>query len=133
MKHTPTKEVDMFPPGTYEAVVVRAEEKVSQKGNEMIELVLRVYSADGATIPVYDYLISAESSAWKIRHFCKSSGLDYEKGDLSADECLGQNVRVILAVTKDAGGKYPDKNTVKDYLERNGNAVHGTADDDIPF
>jgi hypothetical protein len=133
MKHTPAKEVDMFPPGTYEAVVGRAEEKTSQAGNEMIELVLRVYGPDGATIPVYDYLISADSSAWKIRHFCKSAGLDYEKGDLSTGECDGQNVRVILAITKDKNGKYPDKNTVKDYLERNGNAKDGGPDDDIPF
>jgi hypothetical protein len=133
MKHTPTKEMDMLPPATYDAVVGRAEEKVSQAGNEMIELVLRVYGPDGATVPVYDYLISSESSAWKIRHFCGSAGLDYESGELTAEQCLERNVRVILAITQDKKKQYPDKNTVKDYVERNGDSKHGTADDDIPF
>lgn len=144
MRYTPRTEEDdeqrvssLLPPGTYDAVVAAAEEKVSKSGNSMIELVLKVYTNAG-TKNIYDYLVASDGAGWKIRHFCRSAGLNYETGELDAAQCVDRNVRVELIVKHQAG--YSDKNAVTDYAERaNGATPQHTGstsfgpDEDIPF
>jgi len=125
---------DMLPAGQYAASVKAAKEKVSKSGNEMIELILTVYGPNGSQVDVFDYLLSTDAMQFKVKHFCESAGLDYERGELQAIDCEEKSVKVNLEIKKQEG--YPDKNNVKDYLPR-ATAVTVTEvkddDSDIPF
>jgi hypothetical protein len=125
----------LLPEGQYEAVVKRAEEKVSKSGNPMIELIVTCFTVTGAKVDVFDYLLSTDDWAWKVRHFCESAGLEWAGGSLNDHQCVDRNVRVNLSIKKQAG--YPDKNSVADYLPRPTFAVNAVnrapEDDDIPF
>lgn len=114
---TPVNELDLFPDGDYDAVVLRAEEGKSQKGNNMLILTLRVYHPTGQSKLVTDYLIDLESVAWKTRHFCETAWLDYDAGTIEAEDIRDANVRVRVE-TEAAQNGYPAKNKVKDYLAK---------------
>jgi hypothetical protein len=103
-------------PGVYDGEVLKAEEKTSKKGNDMIVLTLKFYGAgDDATV-VNDYLL--DSMPKKLRHFCEAAGiLDlYESGEFQADDCQGRSVKARLKVDRDPSGQYEDKNAVADYV-----------------
>jgi len=125
----------LLPEGQYEAVVKRAEEKVSKSGNPMIELIVTCHGPTGGKYDVYDYLLSSDDWAWKVRHFCESAGLEWAGGTLTDRDCVDRNIRVNLSIKKQAG--YADKNSVADYLPRPTFAVSSVnrapEDDDIPF
>lgn len=125
----------LLPEGQYEAVVKSAKEKVSKSGNPMIELILSCYSSTGAKYDVFDYLLSTDDWAWKVRHFCESAGIDWRGGDLDDFECVEKNVRVNLGIKRQPG--YADKNNISDYLPRAGSGPKVTKveddDDSIPF
>lgn len=139
MRYDPKSEVDnnLLPDGEYEAVVMVANEKVSQTGNEMIEIMLEVYRPDGGKSSAFDYLVSSAKTLWKVRQFCESAGIDYMGGQLEADELVNLNVRVALVTEEQKG--YRPKNKVVEYLLRNGKTpvaagagppAHG--DEDLP-
>lgn len=127
MQFTPRSEEELdtrtlLPAGEYAATVTQASEEVSKSsGNEQIHLVLKVKDDQGNQNTVHDYLL--EAMGGKLRHFCASAGLmsEYDAGQLTAQDCSGQDVRVRLGIEK-GSEKYPDKNVVKDYLSRNGHA-----------
>ena len=135
-RHRPVQELDVFPKGEYDAVVIRAAEKRSKKGNDMLEVMLKVFHPSGQTKVVYDYLVNQESMAFKIRHFCESAGLDYDAGEIDASRVSEASVRVRLAIQDDEFGK---KNVVRDYVPRPNVPMSQQAapfevtDSDIPF
>lgn len=120
MRFTPKTEAELkvvFPPGEYPAEVKSAVDAVSQKGNDMIKLGLKVFGPDGTqTSMVTDYLM--EAMLGKMLHFCEATGLmdRYNAGTLNADDCMDRQVRVKLKVDRDKSGQYPDKNSVADYV-----------------
>lgn len=129
-RYNPDDVNQLLPSGDYDAVVKRAELKVSAQGNDMIELILTCYAAGGIRGDVYDYLVFTPGALYKIKQFSESAGLDFGRGELQAEECSGKNVRVSVGISKQAG--YADKNKVADYLVQIGGQVK-PADDDIPF
>lgn len=127
---------DLLPPGQYDAVIMSAEDKVSTKGNEMLELQLRVFDAQGQEFGVQDFLTATPRMQWKIRHLCESAHVDYEREDLPASEFEGRNVRIDVVV--ETNPKYGPQNRVADYLPRSNGATvvpvrHEPEDADIPF
>lgn len=139
-KNQATEPNPLFQRGTYDAVVKRAVEKVSAAGNDMIEVILTCYAPDGTETDVFDYLVFSPGMLYKVRHFCESAGIDFDKGELAAEECVEQNVRVQLKIEKQEG--YRDKNSVDDYVGKSAMkrepvaARAGAAakqDADIPF
>lgn len=133
MNFSPKKDEELgvygvLPAGTYTFVVVKAVDKTSKAGNEMIEMEIVVSSTEGTKSKVYDYLL--EVLAWKLKHFCQSTGLSkqYETGMLTADMCKGAEGVCVLAVQKkDESGNYHDKNVIKDYV------VADIKNEDLPF
>ena len=99
--------------GTYPFEVLRAADKFSKAGNEIIELKLGVYDG-GDCVHVFDYLL--EKLAYKLRNFAETTGqLDkYEKGELLAADCEGKTGFCKVIVDVQPG--YSPKNAVKDYL-----------------
>jgi hypothetical protein len=110
----------LLPEGVYPFEVMQATDKISQAGNEMIELKLVVFG-DESTPHVFDYLL--EKLAYKLRHFAETTGLlaAYEAGELTAEMCLNKEGYCKLAVEKKAG--YDPRNTVKDYVVKDKTAA----------
>lgn len=122
--------------GDYE--VIKAEAKTSKTGNSMIELTLKVWDSLGNQGNIFDYLIlnGHNLSMRKIRHFCYSSGLisSYEEGKLNAYQCLGKVGKLQIGIQKDKEGKYPDKNSVNDYIYLEKNIKNDAPiNDKVPF
>jgi len=135
----------LFQKGVYSAVVKRATEEVSKSGNDMIKLILTCYGADNTETDVFDYLVFTPGMLYKVRHFCESAGINFDKGDLTAEECQDQNIQVELKIEK-GEGTYRDKNVVNDYVGKSAakrgavptgagpvKAGARAADPDLPF
>ena len=118
--------------GIYDAVITESQDKVSQSGNPMMDITLAVYDDNGKTTNVRDFLVFTPKMMWKVINFSKSSGLmeGYISGKLCSEMVINQRVKVKISVEsgglipedklkdKPLGAKYPDKNKVEDYLER---------------
>jgi hypothetical protein len=129
--------------------VYDASEETSAAGNEQIKLTLHVFNTEGKRRTVFDYLVSMESVAYKIRHFAEATGIvaQYEKGDLMPSEIVQRTGRLKLRIKKGTNG-YPDQNAVQDYIKA-GERIHvpnvaprpssrvkslaSELDDEIPF
>lgn len=111
----PEKFRSVFAKGTYDGEVVKAEEKVSKKGNEMIALTLKAFHQD-QTVLVNDWLVSMDEMIPKIFAFCSSAGIldEYHAGELTAELCVGLSVKVKLDIEVNA--EFGDKNIVKGYV-----------------
>lgn len=120
MKITPKsqEEIDLeglLEKGVYDFEVIKSEDKVSKKGNEMIHVRLKVFHNNGFQF-VDDYLMEAMS--YKLRHFCETTNLldKYESGELTADDCAGSSGKVKIDI--EPSGEFPAKNVAKDYGEK---------------
>ena len=138
--------------GEYEAVIEKAEARLSSTGNNMIEVHLNVYDATGKPNPIRDYWVFTPNMMWKAIHGSDSAGLakEYEERKFHPDMLPGRNVRVILGLQrgneipadklngKPPGSRYPDKNVVQDYVKKAdqkavSKPVDNFQDDLIPF
>lgn len=142
MKISPISEAAATAPGLFKRgpgdfEVMTAEEKVSKSGNPMIELLNKVYDAEGKSRLIKDWLVESEGMAYKTRHYAVSTGqlAQYEKGELRAADQPGKTGRCQIGIEKQEG--YPDRNNIKDYLVPSGKLIasipDAELDDDIPF
>jgi len=108
------KAANLLPEGVYDFEVFDAVDKVSKSGNDMIELHLKVFTDDGSTRQMRDWIL--ESFAHKLRHFCEACGLtkQYEAGALTANDCIGMAGKVRVVQQTREG--YDPQNSVKDYI-----------------
>lgn len=102
---------DLLPAGFYPARVIRSEEKLSAKGNPMIEMRLIASTPDNAmATTVRYYLPLADNMAWKIDQFLYSIGRGPSLGEtvvVVASEYEGATCYVELAVeTSQRGNQY---------------------------
>jgi len=118
--------------------VLKAEDATSKSGNEMIQLLLKVWDNQGQQGNVFDYLLP--KLAWKIKQFCLATGIPLEKfksGELSASDCLGKTGKAFIKTQKDKTGQYADKTVIAGYAEleeaKNNKTGAEFKDDDIPF
>jgi hypothetical protein len=143
MRFTPISEADaavagLLKRGIYDFEVKDAHEKESKAGNDMIEMLVRIYETSGHYRNVFDWLVDTEATAYKVRHFAAATGMlpQYEKGELRADDVIGKTGRCHVVVKKQEG--YPEKNSISDYLAAGpGPLIASVAapemDDEIPF
>lgn len=105
------------PAGDYNLRVANAEQTTSKSGNDQIKLTLRIIREDGTDgVTVFDYLVFAASSVWKVTHFLKSLGkYPGDDVDLSLDpiDLIGEEVHATLKVEVYEGKK---SNKVSAYL-----------------
>ncbi len=101
----PTARPDFAPAGDYELEVLNAEETVSQKGHDMIELKLR---AEPGGAVFFDHLVFTESSYWKIDAFRAAIGEKIKPDqeiEIHADDLIGRKGRSRLIVEEYQGRK----------------------------
>lgn len=148
MKVTPKTEAEIAAmnlrdPGEYDFLVTEATDKLSAKGNEMVELKLQMEDSEGRTFTVFDYLVSIDVMAYKIRHFAQCVGLmdQYDAGDMAAEYIQGRTGKAKVGV-QPAKGQYQAKNIVTDYIpaplvSSSSTVANGRTaaelDDEIPF
>jgi hypothetical protein len=135
--------MNLIQPGVYDFEIIEAIDKTSQSGNEMIALKLKVWDHQGHERIVFDYLL--ESMHFKFFHFAEFTGLmdKYNAGCLMAEHCLGKTGKVDIIIQPDKKGLYPDRNSVKDYIDPSHvaerkmselpKAKEEVFDDEIPF
>jgi len=100
-----TARPDFVEPGDYPVEVIHAEETVSQKGHDMIELKLRV-EPSGAIL--FDHLVFTPNAFWKIDAFRVATGeqiVPDEDVEIIADDLIGRTGRARLIVEEYNGRK----------------------------
>jgi len=145
--------------GEYDAIISASQDKVSSSGNDMMDMTVTVFDAEGKAHEVRDFLVFMKAMMWKIVHCAGSAGMmpTYQAGKLCSETITGKRVRVKVGIDagkpipedrlngKPFGSCYPDKNKIEDYLKRD-NVAQPTAnvvpipkfqedvlDDDVPF
>lgn len=135
------EEENLISKGIYDFEVHSAKDTFSKKGNDMTELVLTVLDNEGVERKVFDYLVSVDAFAFKIKHFAQATGLEtqYQSGDLPADLMLGRTGKCKLDIQPAKNG-YRAKNVVADYIKTGDAQAAEIAkrpavqlDDEIPF
>lgn len=120
------KDSMVLSPGEYDFEIETAVEKTSKKGNDMIEMQVRIFCPDGTTRLLRDWLVAGgDLGELKINHFVHATGLQdcYFAGNFSALDCEGACGRLRLTIT--SSEQYGDQNSVKDYI------VAKTPDDEM--
>jgi hypothetical protein len=148
MKHTPLSDEEiakdgLLEPGIYDFEVANAEDKVSSKGNDMIEVKLNVFEADGSVRSMRDWIMPQMKK--KFKHFHNACGMmdKYESGSLVASDVIGKAGKCMVVLdeyTNKDGLKIPT-NKVDDYVKRDNLETYAKAstkaaaalDDEIPF
>lgn len=103
---------DMVPPASlepnkvYDATVIAAEERVSQKGNPYISLKLSVYVTPDKPVTQYTQVMVAFPP--KLKAFCLSAGLyrQLASQELHYSDCGNKSCRVIIGSKKNDKGYY---------------------------
>lgn len=133
------KPFEPIPKGEYSFEVLDSQDKVSSKGNDMIEVLLGIWNSEKIICRIFDYLLPSMEA--KLRHACDACGLldKYQQGSLSASDFMGRSGTVKIRI-KAATQQYPAKNEVEDYVCRPakqlGQQHDGPpplTDDDCPF
>lgn len=125
-------EKSMLAIGEADFEVTKATDKISSKGNPMIELQIKVWDKDGKQGTLFDYIVS--NVHWKMLQFFASIGAPdlYFEGDIDPNMLVGMTGRAILAVQKDKTGKYSDKIVISEYLEKSNATKNATTKSDEP-
>ncbi len=113
--------VNLLPEGIYKYKVIESTDTISQNsGNDMIKLVLKIYTNDGKDWKVYTNL----SLIKLLSHFCRVNDMEdvYKSKHIEAYQCMDKSGgRVVIGMEKEkpreGGGVYKAKNIVKDYIE----------------
>lgn len=109
----------LLPDGIYNYQVIKAEDKISQAGNEYTSITLKIWDNDGK-----EHLVFTNMALIKLlKHFCDANGMqdEYKLGDIAAESFLHKTSgRVVIGVEGEKpdgkGGMYKAKNIVKDYI-----------------
>ena len=136
----------LFEPGIYGFEVIQhhqfgehyqyTKDTESKKGNDMMQLVIRIFDPEGRSTVLRDYLLDVVPRKLKESAYACGLGNDYEAGTLCAEKYIGKSGNLELAVqpgrNKNDGTdeKYPDRNVVNAYVIA---ANDSHLDDDIPF
>ena len=89
---------------TYDAKVVEAREKVSQKGNDYINLRLAVYASPDKTVTQFTVIMPQWPD--KFKSFLLSAGMYQQLAaqEITAADCEGKNCRVMIGDKKNDDG-----------------------------
>lgn len=92
---------------TYDATVIEANERVSQKGNDYINLKLSVYADPDK--PATQFCVIMPAWPEKLKAFCLSSGMigAWVTRMVEATDCVGKNCKVVMSQELNDKG-YPE-------------------------
>lgn len=128
-------EYPVLDPGEYTAVLDSAEEKVSKKGNPMLECQWRIIIGSREVV-VTDYIVNP-ATLFRLKAMAEAFGQlnAFEAGTFDPFQFVGKAVQVTLEIEKQDG--YAPKNrirkftAIKDYVQYD--APPNPDSEDIPF
>lgn len=139
MKVTPRTEeeikwIKLLPEGDYEFEVFDSIDETSSKGNEMIHVILLI-KKNNREYKIHDYLMDTEEMAFKLRHFCDSTGLSefYNSGNIESSKIKSKKGYAKITIKHDKKGIYDPKNVVKDYIVNKSTNNEDKFNDELPF
>ncbi len=110
-------EAGLIPPSEIDFEILTAQEKTSKAGNDMFELSIQVFTADGSERTIRDWIMP--SFPKKFKHCLDACGLiaKYNAGEISVDDFVGKTGKLKIEIGKpnDDGIRY---NQVHDYVKR---------------
>ena len=116
--YNPQDASDTWADGDYKAEIHRVEERQSRAGNDMVEIVVKVFNGDGAHIFVRDYIVcNLQFHLQRLKKLCAACEpeIDFEAGELDTTQLVDQTVMVTLK-TEDGQDGFEDRNVVKTYM-----------------
>lgn len=138
---------------TFEVIEVHETDQyghplVDKNQNAMFKVRLKLWDQEGRERYLFDFFSSADSMAWKLRHYCSTIGLldDYDAGKFKPVDALNCNgkceviIRPARPKNDGSGDFWPESNSVKDYIKSDKDIVLQSqakvdtnfVDDDIP-
>ena len=108
------EERQLLPRGEYMFEIIEATETISQAGNPMIEMRVRVTRTGYARI-LSDYILPQRPA--KFRNACIAVGVEdkYLSGTVSDDDFVGKRGKVMVGVERAKRG-FGRRNVIVDYL-----------------
>ena len=100
------------------AEVKESVDHTSQEGKESIKLKLAIWEDVSIRTYIFVYLTPAFMLLFKHACIALIGKEKYESGNIQAHDFEDKSCDVIIGVKKDKTGKYPDKNIIKDFIER---------------
>jgi len=134
------KKIATVEPGVYAFTCIDAREKVSQTGYSYMHVKLEIEVPNVADpFTVYDRLSIHPKALWRLEHFCKCVGRDFDIGKLLPEDCIGKTglAEVVQGKPNDQGkrfleiGKYIEKS--EQTQDKPVEKPTETTEDDIPF
>jgi hypothetical protein len=138
------KELNAFQiiePGEGKFKILKAEERVSRAGNNMMVITFRLTDSKGASTLTNEYIIASTDETQSKRAANKIYSLLTAIDKLSlygkpleARHIVGDTGRCIIKTQKSEDPQYPDKSVIAKYISMvHNNPEPVDADDDIPF
>lgn len=117
------KGLEPVPEGWYDLTITQAEEKLSQGGNEVINLTCKIDGGEYDGRVIFDMLVFSEKTLWRVKRALqainpKAFGEKF-KGEIDTEDLVGQTfkafvlVEVSTQVDPETGEPYPDRNRIK--------------------
>lgn len=102
----PKDAAQSYPPGFYPAKIVECEEKYSDKGRHMLQLMLEVDAGGPKTLDIKESLILETSFSWKIEQYLAAIGLQFQEGqDICIDDRTFLGGKLYLLTYNEPGQK----------------------------
>lgn len=95
-------------------IQVASDEVSKTSGKPMMKLTVTLWDSEGNERNVWEYITS--KSLFKLEQLCKIKGLDFESGDITAEDLIGIEGRCVVGISKDQTGQYADKNSVRKFI-----------------
>ncbi len=99
----------------YDGVVVSAELTKSKANDPMLKVKVKVFGPDFETTIFDNVLLTNEKTAWRLKDFVQSVGLDYEAGQFEIDEILNCSTQVKI-IHEEYNGEV--RNKIQTYIPR---------------
>lgn len=87
-----------FEPGMANFEIIKAENKQSQSGNNMIVVEMRAWDKNGTERKIKDHLVLTDRAMFKLKNFCEAIGLlsSYQKGTINTYELVGKRGKAAI-------------------------------------
>ena len=145
LTETEIQTAHLIKPGTYDYVVTKSEEKISERtGKDYIKLTLKVWDSDGKEHTLFTGLAFIKI----LKHFCDVNNMqeEYKSGNIPEHSFLLKNGgQVVVDIDPEKpnpkGGVFKAQNVVRDYVMSTKEPYVGLKplpgsknyDSDIPF
>jgi hypothetical protein len=101
--------------GIYDGVIVQTEMGKTKAQDPMLKVKVKVYGPDFETTIFDNVLLTNPKTAWRLKDFLESVGLDYNDGQFDTDEII-QCSTTVKIVHEEYNGEV--RNKISTYIPR---------------